>query len=265
MLRRTILKIASSLFTTAFVLLLTPGANAADDGDPIKLRILTYNIQIGRAPGGSYSDPTAAHLDKTANVIKTAAPDVAGLQEVDCKTERSGVSVDQLGELSRETGLIGTFAPKIKLPGGDYGVGTLSKIAPIQARFVHMQGSSHTRVLQILEFERFVFFNTHLPLSQEKRLAAVAVIEEEAKKYEKPIILVGDLNAEPDSQEIQELDKNWKSLGPDVPTFPSPEPTIRIDYIFLRNAESFNVLETEVIPDPETSDHRPVFCVVEFK
>ncbi|MBP5622487.1 MAG: endonuclease/exonuclease/phosphatase family protein [Thermoguttaceae bacterium] len=265
MLRRNVLKIASSLFVATFALFSTLGANAADDSDPIKLRVLTYNIQIGRAPGGSYSDPAQARLDKTGNVVKASDPDVAGLQEVDCKTERSGVSVDHLGVLSELTGLIGTFAPKTKLPGGDYGIGTLSKTAPIQSRFVHMKGSAHTRVLQLLEFERFVFFNTHLPLTQEKRLAAVAVIEEEAKKYEKPIILVGDLNAEPDSQEIQELEKNWKNLGPEEPTFPSPEPTVRIDYIFLRNAKSFKVLESEVIPDPETSDHRPVFCVVEFE
>ena len=173
--------------------------------------------------------------------------------------------IDQLAELSRQTGLLPFFAPKIKLPGGDYGVAVLSKTAPIQMRSVLMEGSSHTRVLQILEFEQFIFFNTHLPLSQEKRLAAVAAIEKEAQKYEKPIILVGDINAEPDSKEVKELEKNWKNLGPDAPTYPSPNPNVRIDYIFLRNAKSFKVLETEVIPDPETSDHRPVFCVVEFE
>ncbi len=265
MFSRPVLKFAASLFVAASAILLVQNANAADDAQPIKLRILTYNIQIGRAPGGSYSDPSAARLDRAANVIKNAEPDIAGLQEVDCKTERSGASIDQLAELSRQTGLLPFFAPKIKLPGGDYGIGVLSKTAPIQMRSVLMEGSSHTRVLQILEFEQFIFFNTHLPLSQEKRLAAVAAIEKEAQKYEKPIILVGDINAEPDSKEVKELEKNWKNLGPDAPTYPSPNPNVRIDYIFLRNAKSFKVRETEVIPDPETSDHRPVFCVVEFE
>ena len=70
---------------------------AAQENKSLRLRILSYNIQIGRGPGGSYSDPSQAHLDRTAAVVNAAKPDVVGLQEVDNKTNRSGSDVDQLG------------------------------------------------------------------------------------------------------------------------------------------------------------------------
>ena len=233
---------------------------------PVKLRILSYNIQIGREPGGSYSDPAQAHLDHTAAAINRETPDVAGLQEVDNKTERSGVDVDQLGELSRMTNLFPTFTAKRDLPGGKYGIGVLSKDKPLAVDSVIMEGSAHPRALQMLDFGRFYFFNTHLPLTAELRLKAVNKIEEQALlRNDKPIILVGDLNAEPNSEEIRELKKTWTQISPDAPTFPAPAPTAQIDYVFIRNAAEVKVNEARVVDDPKTSDHRPVFVEVEFK
>ena len=49
MFSRPVLKFAASLFVAAPAILLVQNANAADDAQPIKLRILT-NIQIGRRP-----------------------------------------------------------------------------------------------------------------------------------------------------------------------------------------------------------------------
>ena len=234
------------------------------DKTPTVLRVLTYNIQIGRAPGGSYSDPAQAFLDRTAKVVADANPDVAGLQEVDCKTNRSGADVDQLAVLAEKTGLNGKFESKIELPGGLYGVGVLSREKPLRTAKVYLEGSSHRRVLQICEFEKYVFFNTHLPLTQATRLQAIKIIEEEAKKYDKPIILVGDVNATPDSPEVLELKKTWRSIGADAPTFRADAPTVQIDYVFIRNAPNARVIETCVVDEPLASDHRPVFCVVEF-
>ena len=247
-----------------------PGFAADDNASPqvektpTVLRVLSYNIQIGRAPGGSYSDPAQAFLDRTAKVIADANPDVAGLQEVDNKTNRSGADLDQLAVLAEKTGLNGRFESKIELPGGLYGIGVLSREKPLHTAKVYLEGSSHRRVLQICEFENYVFFNTHLPLTQETRLQAVKVIEEEAKKYDKPIILVGDVNATPDSPEVVELKKTWRSIGADAPTFRADAPTVQIDYVFIRNAPNARVVETCVVDEPLASDHRPVFCVVEF-
>ena len=238
---------------------------SAQEDKSLRLRILSYNIQIGRGPGGSYSDPSQAHLDRTAAVVNAAKPDVVGLQEVDNKTNRSGSDVDQLGEIAKMTSLLPTFVSKIELPGGLYGVGVLSREKPLSTTFAYIKGSSHRRVLEICEFERYYFFNTHFPLTAETRIAAVKVVNEEAdKRGDKPIFFLGDLNAEPDSAEIKELKETWTQISPDDATFPADDPKVQIDYIFVRNADKVVVHEARVVDDSTTSDHRPVFCDVEI-
>lgn len=254
-----------SLLAAASCAAAIPCAAFAKEEQKLRLRVVSYNIQIGRAPGGSYGDPKAAFLDRTAKRLSALAPDVAGLQEVDAKTNRSGADVDQLTELASQTGLIGTFAPKTQLPGGWYGIGTLSKEKPLETRVVIMKGSSHPRALQICEFERYVFFNTHLPLTAETRMASVKTIEQEASKYAKPIVLVGDLNATPDSEEIAELKKTWTQASAERPTFPSTGPTAQIDYVFVRNVASATVYDAGVVDDPVTSDHCPIYCDLEIE
>jgi endonuclease/exonuclease/phosphatase family metal-dependent hydrolase len=238
---------------------------SAQENKSLRLRILSYNIQIGRGPGGDYNDPSQAHLDRTAAVVSAAKPDVVGLQEVDNKTNRSGSDVDQLGEIAKMTSFIPTFVSKIELPGGLYGVGVLSKEKPLSTTFAYIKGSSHRRVLAICEFERFYFFNTHFPLTAETRIAAVKVVNEEAdKRRDKPIFFLGDLNAEPTSAEIKELKETWTQISPDGPTYPADDPKVQIDYIFVRNADKVVVHEARIVDDPSTSDHRPVFCDVEI-
>lgn len=236
---------------------------AEEEGKTV-LRVLSFNIQIGRGPGGSYSDPSQAFLDRTAQAISRVKPDVACLQEVDNQTNRSGKMVDQLAVLGEKLAMNATFESKIPLPGGLYGIGILSHETPTKTAKALMKGSAHTRVLQICEFEKYVIFNTHLPLREDQRLEAVQTIEREAQKYSKPIILAGDFNAAPNSPVIAEFRKNWRQISVNAPTWPSNEPREQIDYVFLRNAPNATVLESFVLDEPEASDHLPVFCAIEF-
>ena len=231
-----------------------------DAKQPLRLRVVSYNIQIGRGPGGSYSDPSQARLDRTAKRVAELAPDVAGLQEVDNKTNRSGAEVDQLAELARLTNLTPTFVGKTELPGGVYGIGILSKEKPLRTDKVVMAGSAHPRVLQMCEFERYVFFNTHFPLKGDLREKAAKIAEDESKKRSKPIVFVGDFNAEPNSPEIRFLEQTWTRVSPNAPTYPADAPNVQIDYVFVKNASKITVHDARVVDDPSTSDHRPVFC-----
>ena len=93
------------------------------------------------------------------------------------------------------------------------------------------------------------------------------IINAEAKKFaNKPIFIVGDFNAYPDSPTIQELKKTWRILTPDAYTFPASDPTIRIDYVMTWKETGANVevLEGEVVDAPSQSDHRPIFVKVKF-
>ena len=84
------------------------------------MRIMTYNVQSGRDAWGQL------HLDGTAEMIRRAAPDICGLNEIRVHCEDSG-RVDQAAYLSEQTGLEARFAKAIPMSGGEYGVALLSK------------------------------------------------------------------------------------------------------------------------------------------
>jgi len=79
------------------------------------LRVMSYNIRIGIG-----MDDTIK-LERIAAVINRVKPDYVGLQEVDSMAERSDY-VDQVGELSRLTGMYPIFAPAVERSKGLYGI-----------------------------------------------------------------------------------------------------------------------------------------------
>jgi hypothetical protein len=63
-------------------------AYAGRSSDPIRLRVLCYNIHHGRGTDDKVD------LPRQAEVIRALKPDLVALQEVDYKTRRTG-GVDQ--------------------------------------------------------------------------------------------------------------------------------------------------------------------------
>src|SRR5690606_4915310 len=97
------------------------------------------------------------------------------------------------------------------------------------------------------------FYNTHLGLSVEERVSQVREIIGISSAFEGPNVLVGDLNAEPHSEEFQLLlnEGNFVDVfeGQDnANTFPVENPIKRIDYILTSptvEASNQEVLYTE--------------------
>ena len=55
-------------------------------------------------------------------------------------------------------------------------------------------------------------------------------------------------------------------LAEDDPlTWPSDDPKVEIDYIMVRPADRFKVIECRVIDEPLASDHRPLLLELELK
>ena len=118
------------------------------------------------------------------------------------------------------------------------------------------------------------FINTHFDWlrtigSQESRLATVEVIERgffsDAKSL--PAILTGDLNAEPESEPLNKLyEKGWvaETLGKDLYTIRSTNPTRQIDYVLVRPAENWKVVDVVILDEPVASDHLPVVMTLEL-
>lgn len=200
--------------------------------------------------------------DRTAAVIAQQQPDVVALQELDSMTGRSG-NRDQLGELASRTGYHPVFGAAIEFNGGLYGVGILSREIPMSTKRIPLPGEE-PRVLLVAELEDYVIACTHLDLDEAQRLASVALIEEEAQRWEKPFILAGDWNDDPDSELLELMTQYFTVLSSDEATYPADKPTECIDYVAVFNGRA-EALETHVIDEPEASDHRPLVVWVRLR
>jgi endonuclease/exonuclease/phosphatase family metal-dependent hydrolase len=242
---------------------------------PSEIRVLTYNIHHGEGTDGKLD------LPRIAKLIESASPDVVALQEVDQGTARAG-EIDQPAELARLTGMQVVFGRNIDFQGGGYGTAVLSKL-PVKAHASHKLPSLYAgeqRGVQVVELgppgdPGLVFLCTHFdhrPDDRERMASAEMVNELVAKYGDRLMILAGDLNAEPTSRVIRELEKRWKIAGGEAQppaaeasqllTFPSDKPRKWIDFVLVRPAERWQVLEVRVLDEAVASDHRPLLAVL---
>jgi endonuclease/exonuclease/phosphatase family metal-dependent hydrolase len=231
--------------------------------DIMSLRIMTYNIRHGEGMDN------VIDLDRQAEVIRNATPDVVGLQEVDSVVKRSGY-IPEAAVLGEKVGMYATFGPAIPLTKGKYGVAILSKEAPMSVRNIPLPGAEK-RTLLVCEFQEYVFACTHLDLEEENRLASLDIILEEVTRWEKPFFICGDWNDQPGSTLITKMKKNFSFLNNLTAnssnyTFPANSPNRIIDYIASYGAGSNRVFKSirkrQVINEPEVSDHRPVLVEI---
>lgn len=223
------------------------------------LRLMTYNIKNATGMDG------VCDFQRIANVINNASPDVVAVQEVDSVTNRSNQKY-VLGEIAERTQMYACFAPAIDYDGGKYGIGLLSKKAPVHLQTIALPGREEARALILAEFEDYIYCCTHLSLTEEDRMKSLEILKTFAASYKKPLFLAGDMNAEPESDFIKELQKEFRILSnPRQHTFPAPAPKETIDYVaaFKQNDKGFAVVSSEVVNEPVASDHRPI--VVELR
>ena len=214
------------------------------------LQVMSYNV---RHCAGM---DLVVDYDRTAAVILRQQPDVVALQELDSMTGRSGRCY-QLGELARRTGYHDVFGAAIDYDGGKYGVGILCRETPLSWKTLPLPGDE-PRVLLVVELKDYVMACTHLDLEDTCRLASVPLIVEEAQRWDKPFLLAGDWNDAPGSALLQELAKHFTILSAPALSFPADEPKECLDYVALFKGHAATVLSSQVLDEPEASDHRPV-------
>ncbi len=264
----------SRLGTTAAVLLFAVLALAACTslsrvGDPVRLRVLTYNIHHGEGVDGSFD------LERLARVITAVEPDLVALQEVDRATERSS-GVDQAAELGRLTGMQAFFGEAMPYRGGGYGEAVLTRLKvldvtthPLAASPGHEpRAALAVTVRAWRRGPRLVFIGTHLDHTGDPtdRIEQAVLLNDLALGYDPQLqILAGDLNALPDSEPMLVLAQQWQDTSPvrQEPTFPSRDPQRRLDYILVRPAGAWRVVEVRVLEEDIASDHRPLLVILE--
>ena len=220
------------------------------------LQIMSYNV---RHCAGM---DLVVDYDRTANVITQQQADVVALQELDSMTGRSGHH-DQLGELASRTGYHPVFGAAIEFDGGQYGVGILTREMPLNKKRIPLPGEE-PRVLLVVELEDYVIACTHLDLDEAQRLASVPLIVDEAQRWQKPFLLAGDWNDVPGSELLEAMTQYFTVLCGDEATYPADEPTECIDYIAAFNGRA-EAIESHVIDEPATSDHRPLVVFMQLR
>lgn len=223
------------------------------------MRLMSFNVRHCAGSDGVVDE------SKTADVILSNMPDVVAVQELDSCNKRS--SKYQIAELSRLTGMNGSYTRTIAYNGGSYGIGILSKEKPVKTQKVPLPGKE-ARAMLVCEFKNFIFACTHLcHQEQENRISSFEIISEYAKSCHKPFFIAGDFNAFPTSSEIELFKKDFTILS-DVNqyTYPANNPNRCIDYIAVYKAsvkgKDVNLTDKAVINQPYVSDHRPIYVTM---
>ena len=256
--------------TLVFAAALVLSVSTSDSAEPIRLRVLSYNIHHGEGVDRMLD------LERIAKVILSVNPDVVALQEVDQNVMRTA-SVDQPAELARLTKMDVVFGANIELQGGHYGNAVLSRY-PIARHKNHLlpniENSEQRGVIETeIKFPRtdqtILMLATHLDYRPDdrERLASAKVINELISRHPQRLaLLAGDLNATPDSETLQLFETIWtRANAKPLATVPVSEPLKQIDFILYRPASCWIVVEVKVLDEAVASDHRAIFAVLELQ
>lgn len=244
------------------------------------LRVMTYNIYGARAT----SPANAADLDAIAEVIRRQNPDFVTLNEVDVFTNRTGKDVHQARDLAEKLGMEWHFSKAIDRDGGEYGDAVLSKYPILEKRSYRLpcaaEQPGEDRSLCVIRVQidgkDLYVASTHLDhLSGDasRLVQATEIRRIRGTELEGDLILCGDLNAIPSSNVIATMTSFLTNTGPiDQYTFPSDDPSRKIDYIMYAPIEHFGVQNCQVVSrgdqqvgGVDASDHRPVIADIRFQ
>lgn len=237
------------------------------EGWHIPLRVMTFNIHAGRDMHG------LLHLQAVADVIKASEADIVGLQEVDKHWSLRSDFIDQVQWLADYLEMDYVYGANLDRPSflpwqqrRLYGNAVLSKYPITYAQNHHLEsfGDEQRGILETrieIEGTELAFYNTHLGLSSEQRMAQTEEILALLSQTKGPQLITGDFNTDNKSLELQRffeagLEDSFKHHIGEY-TFDSAAPFKTIDFILHNKA--FNVVDTVFI-QTLVSDHLPLYA-----
>jgi endonuclease/exonuclease/phosphatase family metal-dependent hydrolase len=238
---------------------------------PRHIRLLTYNIQVGMA-SRSFNDYITKfwkhllphkHIHTNLATIADAVSqfDIVALQEVDAGSFRSGF-VNQIEYLADKGGFPHWYQQTNREIGfmTKHSNGLLSKFDPYEVSHYKLPGPIPGRGAMVVRYgdpsNPLVLVIAHLALGRRARGKQLEFISEILNCYQH-VILMGDLNCQPDSTEMKHLMNTTNLLEPanDLKTFPSWSPSKRLDHILA--SPSLIIHDIQVL-DHQMSDHLPI-------
>ncbi len=227
--------------------------------DQSDLRVLTYNVHHCEGTDGKFD------YERVAGIINRLKPDIAALQEIDVKTNRSS-GVDQAARLAELTGLNYAFGRAIDYDSGQYGLAILSsfEIGDVTNTPLPTQPGSEPRIALAAHIKPdagpkgIAFIDTHLchRSNQVRTMQTTRLNGFNDHDSDVPVILAGDFNARPTSEPMGVLlESNW---------IDAVAPQSRIDYVLLRKKDPWEIVGVEIIDEPVASDHNPVLVTLQW-
>ena len=230
------------------------------------VRVMSWNIRHGLGVDGRLD------LDRTADVVATSGARLVGLQEVDRHWGGRSEFADQATELARRLDMHVVFGANLDLdplqpgqPRRQYGTAILSDFPIHHSRNTLLPRTGNREQRGLLEALVTVrgtpvrFCTTHLQHdSQPERLLQVAAVRGVIGGAQEPVVLTGDLNARPDTPEIDAITEDlvdaWAEAGVgDGSTFPGAG--ARWDYVLHSDDV---VARRAAVLGTDASDHLPV-------
>jgi endonuclease/exonuclease/phosphatase family metal-dependent hydrolase len=241
------------------------------------LKLVSFNIQAGTttAKYRQYvtrswrqvlpNNQRVANLDAIADLVGDA--DIVGLQEVDCGSLRSGF-VNQAKYLATHAGFPWWSHQANRKVGviAHAGNGMLSRFGPSRVDEHRLPGAIPGRGAMVAQFGQGAsalwVVVLHLALGRRARFQQLRYVAHLVAAHPH-VIVMGDLNAGPDSGELREFrDQAGLTLPETRPnTFPSWQPQRAIDHILVSPA--LKVVDYQALPEP-LSDHLAVAIRIEL-
>lgn len=242
----------------------------------MKLKIMTFNIQHGR--NYNFRPDDIIDLPAMADNVRSQDPDIFGINEIRKGSNpdiSSGLS-DQPAYFADALGYNGFFGDAIEWRENVfYGNAVFSKTAFAGCEKIMIPdvvlrdgGRYESRCILKTEYDfsgkKLTVLNTHFGLGEGEDVNAVDTVLSLVEKIETPVVVMGDFNKTPDDFQIKRLSSVLVDahlhLGRDELTFPSNDPTIRIDYIFVRGAKIVSADTVKKV----VSDHYAITAEIEL-
>lgn len=228
-----------------------------------RIRAVTFNILHGQRGDGS----GVVDLDQLAACTAGFAADLLALQEVDVGVPRSG-RADQPAAVARATGMEAVFGRAHRVGGvGKYGNALLARgpISEVEVQRLPKTARHHEPRAAILatvhlDGRPLSVAATHLSIHRPEVLDQLATVVAALAMRPPPLLLLGDLNLL--TEEVAPVvGAAGLTLVGGEPTFPAPEPRIRIDHLAVAGLTPG---PASVVATP-CSDHRALVVDLEHQ
>lgn len=273
--RRWTATLAATFLILASLGFAVTGEVAPRSPNPSVFRVMTYNVHQGFSIDGRLD------VDRIADVVRLANPDILALEESDTVRATSG-GVDLVEYIASAQGYRVAYGPPTRAQ--TYGVSILTRFEIRAWDYVLLTSSKDQRALVhaslVTGSTILHVFAVHLGLDGAERQIQIAQALQIASAVSGPRVLLGDFNAcpsglcpEPDATTDRvyrdvtaSWEDAWTSAGHSVEdqdgyTYDSRRPYERIDYIFVSTEVS--VVRCYVFRDTaplDASDHLPLLA-----